>query len=122
MGIPAAFTSLAGALTAKRAGRFLSALVLAAPLLALPGCATMGLRAAVSFKVERAKGTPKDALVFIDGQYVATLGTVAKRGVRLPEGQHRIRVQKNGYHPFEALVVSDRQPIFLKVEMLELPD
>jgi hypothetical protein len=86
------------------------------------GCATMGLRAAVSMKVEKAPEAPKDALVYIDGQYVAQLGTVVKLGVRLPEGEHRISVEKNGYFPFDAIVVSDRKPIHLKVEMLELPD
>lgn len=90
--------------------------------LASSGCATMGLRSAVSMKVSRAEETPKDALVYIDGQYVAKLGTVVKRGVRVPEGKHRISVERNGYFPFDAVVVSDRKPIHLEVEMLELPD
>jgi hypothetical protein len=88
----------------------------------LIGCATMGLRAAVSLKVEKSASTPRDALVYIDGEYLAPLGTVVKRGVRLPEGTHRISVEKNGYFPFDTVVVSDRKPIFLSVELLELPD
>lgn len=82
----------------------------------------MGLRAAVSMKVERAEGTPKDALVYIDEQFVGMLGVIAARGVRLPEGEHRISVEKTGYFPFDAIVVSDRQPILLKVSLLRLPD
>lgn len=82
----------------------------------------MGLQAAVSMKVERDPSAPKDALVYIDEQYIGTLDFVASRGVRLPEGEHRISVEKNGYHPFDALVVSDRQPIHLKISLLKLPD
>jgi len=86
------------------------------------GCATMGLKSAVSMKVEREPSAPKDALVYIDEQYIGTLGFVAQRGVRVPEGQHRVSVEKAGYHPYDTLIVSDRQPIALKVSMLKLPD
>ena len=86
------------------------------------GCATMGLRSAVSMKVERDPKTPRDALVYIDEQYVGTLAFVAARGVRVPEGHHRLSVEKNGYFPFDALIVSDREPIRLKVSLLKLPE
>lgn len=105
---------------AKRSGTIQFLLIALA--LAGSGCATMGLRSAVSMKVTRGEDTPKDALVSIDGQYVAKLGTVVKRGVRVPEGEHRVSVERNGYFPFEAVIVSDRKPIVLNVEMLELPD
>lgn len=82
----------------------------------------MGLRPAVDMKFEMAPGTPKSALVYIDEQFIATLGYVASRGVRLPEGQHRITVEKNGYFPYDVIVVSDRKPIRLTVKMLKLPD
>lgn len=82
----------------------------------------MGLRAAVSLKVTKSEQTPRDALVFIDGQYVASLGTVVKRGVRLPEGSHRISIEKRGYFPFDVVFVSDRKPLSLAVELFELPD
>ncbi len=105
-----------------RPGLLLAALLaLASPVLA-GGCATMGLRSAVSMKIERTESAPASALVYIDGTYIGRLGYVAKHGVRLPEGQHRISVEKNGYYPFDALVVSDRKPIHLRVEMLRLPD
>jgi len=86
------------------------------------GCATMGLRSAVPMKVERPEGTPKDALVYVDEQYVGTLELVAKNGMRIPEGEHRLSVEKNGYYPFDTIIVSDRDPIVVRVELLKLPD
>jgi hypothetical protein len=58
----------------------------------------------------------------VDGRYIGTLAAVEARGVRLVEGEHRISVEKVGYFPFDAVVVSDLKPIHLTVEMLELPD
>jgi PEGA domain-containing protein len=89
--------------------------------LVLGGCAA-GVRAAVSLRVERAASTPRDASVYIDEQFVGFLGVVAARGVRLPEGKHRITVEKVGYFPWDELVVSDRKPIALKVELRKVPD
>lgn len=86
------------------------------------GCATMGLKSAVHLSLEREKDTPRRALVYIDEQFIGTLDYVAAKGVRLPEGKHRISVQKNGYYPFDALVESDRYPIHLRVALLRLPD
>lgn len=73
-------------------------------------------------KVERTQSAPASALVYIDGQYIGKLGYVAKHGVRLPEGRHRISVEKNGYYPYDTLVVSDRKALHVTVEMLRLPD
>ncbi len=86
------------------------------------GCATMGLRSVVPMKVERPEGTPKDALVYVDEQYVGTLDLVAKNGMRIPEGEHRLSVEKNGYYPYDTIIVSDRDPIVVRVELLKLPD
>jgi hypothetical protein len=86
------------------------------------GCVSYGLRPAVSMKVEFAPDAPKSALVYIDEQYIGTLAYVAKRGVRLPEGEHRITVEKAGYFPYDALVVSDREPIHLRVSLQKIPD
>lgn len=79
-------------------------------------------RAAVRLSVERVASTPRDASVYIDEQFVGFLGVVAARGVRLPEGEHRITVEKVGFFPWDQLVVSDRQPIHLKVELRRIPD
>ena len=86
----------------------------------LPGCQVH--RAAVHLSMERVATTPRDASVYIDEQFVGFLGVVAARGVRLPEGEHRISVEKVGYFPWDQRVVSDRQPIVLKVELRRIPD
>jgi len=85
-------------------------------------CATQGLRAAVTMHLERHEGTPRDALVYVDEQYIGTLSYVAARGVRLPEGEHRVTVEKAGYFPYDVIVVSDREPIYLDVRLERLPD
>ena len=79
-------------------------------------------RAAVHLNVARAAATPRDASVYIDEEFVGLLGVVAARGVRLPEGDHRISVEKVGYFPWDRLVVSDRQPLYLTVELRKIPD
>jgi hypothetical protein len=89
--------------------------------LVLMGCAA-GARAAVRLSVERAASTPRDASVYIDEQFVGFLGVVAARGVKLPEGEHRITVEKVGYFPWDEQVVSDRKPITLRVELRKVPD
>lgn len=86
------------------------------------GCATQSLRAAVSLSMAGAKGTPSDASVYIDEQYVGPLYYVGARGVRLPEGQHRITVSREGYFNWDTVVVADRDPIALKVVLVPVPD
>jgi hypothetical protein len=53
---------------------------------------------------------------------VGFLGVVAARGVRLPEGEHRITIEKVGYFPWDRRVISDRKPIALEVELRKIPD
>lgn len=76
---------------------------------------------AVSMRVSRADATPRDASVYIDEQFVGYLGVVQARGVRLPEGEHRITIERDGYFPWDRLVVSDRSPIELHVELIPIP-
>lgn len=97
-----------------------SAVVLSAVVLA--GCATMGLRSAVDVKFSAPPDAPGRALVYVDEQYIGNLAQVVHQGLRLPEGKHRITVEKTGYQPFDTVVVSDRYPIEIQVELLELPD
>lgn len=78
-------------------------------------------RAAVTLSLSRHKGSPRDASVYIDEQFVGFLGVVSARGVRLPEGEHRLTVQKDGYFPWDQLVTSDRQPIRLDVQLQKIP-
>jgi PEGA domain len=88
---------------------------------ACPGC-TDNLRPAVTLHVTRNKGTPPDASVVIDEQYIGPLAYVAARGVRLPEGEHRISVEKTGYFPWDRLVVAGSDPITLDVRLVPIPD
>lgn len=94
-------------------------LALAAP--ALSACGP-SLRPAVTLRLKIPKTAPADASVIIDEEYVAPLGYVAAHGVRLPEGEHRITVQKDGYFPWDKLVVAGRDPIQLDVELVPIPD
>ncbi len=90
--------------------------------LSLSGCISYGLRPAVVMTLTRDQETPKGALVYVDEQYLGTLSYVAARGVKLPEGEHRVTVEKAGYFPFDTIVVSDRDPIKLDVKLERLPD
>ena len=90
--------------------------------LALAGSGCQLHRAAVRLSLERSTETPRDASVYIDERFVGFLGVVAARGVTLPEGEHRITVEKVGYFPWDELVVSSREPIQLKVELRRIPD
>ncbi|HMR09337.1 MAG TPA: PEGA domain-containing protein [Polyangiaceae bacterium] len=101
--------------------RHLGMLVACAPLL-LQGCGMGAGRPAVSLKFQTEAGTPANASVYIDEEYVGPLGYVAAHGVRLPIGEHRITVQRSGYFPWDRLVESDRKPILLRVKMVRIPD
>jgi hypothetical protein len=37
-------------------------------------------------------------------------------------GEHRITVTKEGYFAWDALVVADRKPVLLEVDLVEMPD
>jgi hypothetical protein len=88
--------------------------------LVLAACASV--RAAVSMRVELDPQSPADASVKIDEQFIGVLGYVAAKGVRLPEGTHRITIEREGYFPWDKVVVSDREPIHLKVKLQPIPD
>jgi hypothetical protein len=80
------------------------------------------LRGAVSLRLTIPKTAPSDASVMSDEEYIAPLAYVAAHGVRLPEGEHRITVQKEGFFPWDKLVVAGRDPITLDVELVRIPD
>jgi len=103
--------------TAGTAG-YVIAIVLAS---LLHGC-IHDVTPANTLRLRRDPQTPRDAAVIIDEQYVAPLGIVAAQGVRLPVGEHRVSVEKSGYFPYDTIVVSDRQPIFLDVKLEPVPD
>ena len=70
----------------------------------------------------RMRGAVGDASVTIDDQYVGALAFVAKRGVALPPGQHRITVEKIGYFPWDRLVEAREAPVHLDVTLVKIPD
>ncbi|MRG90760.1 PEGA domain-containing protein [Polyangium spumosum] len=72
----------------------------------------------------RMKGNAPDAFVTIDDMQIGALAFVAKRGVALPPGKHRITVEKSGYFPWDRLVEAREgdPPIRLEVELVKIPD
>ncbi len=83
------------------------------------GCAP---GAAARLDLRPLPASPRDAAVYIDEQYIGALSYVAARGVRLPAGEHRLSVEKEGYFPFDALIVSDGKPIRFDVQLVQLPE
>lgn len=102
--------------SAKRG--FLAALVGGSLLVA--ACAPSA-PATVSLRV---KGNAPDASVTIDDMYIGALAFVAKRGVALPPGKHRITVEKPGFFPWDKLVEAREgdPPIRLEVDLVKIPD
>ena len=86
------------------------------------GCGFGNTRAAVNMRMSRTRETPRDASVYIDEEYIGPLGYVARHNVRLPVGEHRISVVKEGYFPWDELVTADREGIRLRVELIPIPD
>jgi len=72
----------------------------------------------------RVQGNVRDAHVTIDDQYLGAFAYVAKKGVALPPGPHRITVEKTGYFPWDKVVVANEgdPPIKLDVILVEIPD
>lgn len=89
--------------------------------LLLAACAGAESRPTTSLRIQ---GTMLDASVTIDDQYVGALAYVARKGVALPPGKHRITVEKAGYFPWDKLVEAREgdPPIRLDVELTKIPD
>ncbi len=65
------------------------------PYMAKPAVSVYG---GMSFDIQ-----PSDADLFIDGEYVGTVGTFSPAGepLTLTPGEHRIAIQRDGYRPME---------------------
>jgi hypothetical protein len=89
-------------------------------VISLAGCAAAAPRT-TSLRV---KGIVQDASVTIDDNYIGILAYVARRGVALPPGKHRVTVEKAGYFPWDKLVEAHEgdAPILLDVELVKIPD
>ncbi len=94
--------------------------LLALASLALAGCAA-GTPVTTSLRMA---GNPGDASVTIDERYLGALAYVARRGVALPPGKHRITVEKTGFFPWDKLVEAREgdPPIKLDVALVKIPD
>ncbi|MFC1641922.1 PEGA domain-containing protein [Myxococcota bacterium] len=90
-------------------------------LAVLPGCG-LGAKGAVDCRIVPQPGTPHDASVIIDEEFVGPMYWVAANTLRIPVGTHRITVEKVGYFPWDHVVVADRKPIRLDVTLAPVPD
>lgn len=79
-------------------------------------------RAVVPVRFHRASGTPRDADVIVDEEYVGPLYLVAAQGLPLPVGRHRVTVNREGYFPWDRLIEADRAPVELAVELVPIPE
>jgi hypothetical protein len=72
----------------------------------------------------RMVGSPPNATVTIDDQFVGTLDVVARRGVALPPGSHRVSVEAAGYLPWDRIVEATEGsgPVRLDVQLTRVPD
>ncbi len=70
----------------------------------------------------RMQGSPPEASVTIDDEYVGPLNVVMARGVALPPGQHRISVEAPGYFPVDRIVEARDQPVRIDVRLQPVPD
>lgn len=68
----------------------------------------------------RMSGSPPDASVTVDDQFVGPLARVAKRGLSVSAGKHRISVERPGYFPWdkevEAKAGGERLELDIKLE------
>lgn len=111
----------ASARWARGARRGLGALALTAAVSSLAACPPAKAPRTVSLRLV---GDPPTASVTIDEQFVGTLDVVARRGVALPPGQHRVTVEAAGYFPFDELVTAREGdgPIRLSAKLVPIPD
>jgi uncharacterized lipoprotein YbaY len=70
----------------------------------------------------RMQGTPAEASVTIDDEYVGPLSVVMARGVALPVGSHRVSVEAEGYFPWDKIVEARKDLVRLDVKLVPIPD
>jgi hypothetical protein len=98
------------------------AVTCAAALAGLAGCEVNLPHSRLPTVSMRMQGTPPDATVTIDDQYVGPLAVVAARGVALPVGTHRISVESPGFFPWDRIVEAKDKPVILGVTLTPIPD
>ena len=92
-------------------------------VLALAGAAC-GPPAAPKTVSMRMVGGPPNASVTVDDTFVGTLDIVARRGVALPPGTHRVSVEAPGHLPWDKVIEAKegQGPLQLDVKLVAIPD
>jgi hypothetical protein len=69
-------------------------------------------------------GSPPNASVTVDDQFVGTLEVVSTRGVALPPGVHHVSVEAAGFLPWDKVVEAreGEAPMKLDVRLVPVPD
>ena len=72
----------------------------------------------------RMVGGPPNASVTVDDTFVGTLEVVARRGVALPPGTHRVSVEAPGHLPWDKMIEAKegQAPVQLEVKLVATPD
>lgn len=87
---------------------------------ALAGCGGAPVRPrTVSLRMS---GDVPTATVTIDDIRLGALAWMAKRGVALPPGRHRVTVEADGYFPWDRLIDAKDAPVVLAVDLVKVPD
>jgi len=90
-------------------------------LVAACGAPGNGAKATTSLQMT---GTPPDARVVGDDQIVGTLEMVRVRGVAMPPGNHRVTVERDGFFPFDTIVLAKEgeKVVHLEAKLVPIPD
>lgn len=93
---------------------------LAIPLLLALGAVACGPPKVGVLKVT---GSPDDALVTVDDEYLGTLARLRRFGIKVSEGEHRLTVEADDRFPHDALVrVQADQTVTVDVKLEKVPD
>jgi hypothetical protein len=99
----------------------LAAVVALMGSLAVPACGPPAAPKTVSMRMV---GGPPNASVTVDDTFVGTLDVVARRGVALPPGTHRVSVEAPGHLPWDKVIEAKegQAPLQLDVKLVAIPD
>lgn len=99
--------------------RALLAVALAAVV--LPGCGAPQKPPPRMVSLRFTGGAP-NATMTIDDIAIGPFELIARRGIALPAGEHRISVEANGYFPWDKIVAAETSPTMVDVRMIKIPE
>ncbi len=76
----------------------------------------------VSVRMKAGTRAPGDALVSIDDVVIGNLALIAKRGLAVKPGHHRVTVERAGYFPWDRAIDATEAPVMLDVDMVPIPE